>query len=89
MTFQVADVIKPVALAGRITSTRHRIVRDDDDDADIHHKSTGKNIKLHKKRNVMSIMRMRIMPPRDEASSRDKEDARMLGELGFSLQEED
>lgn len=71
MTFQVADVVKPLASSARITSKGHRIVLDDyDNDTYILHKSTGKKIKLHKKGNVL-IIKLTILPPGDGDAGHD------------------
>lgn len=91
MTFQVADVTKPLASAGRITSRGHRILLDDDDDDDayIQHKESKRKVRLHKKGNAF-VMRMRVMPPHDDQKASDikKESARVLGEQGFTRQED-
>lgn len=39
-----------------------------DDDSDIHHKETGRNIKLHKKGSVL-VTRMNVMTPEEGARS--------------------
>lgn len=87
MTFQVADVTKPLAPAGRITSKGHRIVLDDDK-AYIQHETTGRKIQLHKKGNVF-VMGMTIMPPTGEGANDGRDNARVLGDGGFTRQEED
>lgn len=63
MTFQIADVTKPLASAARSTAKGHRIVLDDKD-AHIQHKATGCRTKLHKKGN-MFVMRVRTKPELD------------------------
>lgn len=88
MTFQVAGVTKPSASAGRITSRGHRIVLDDDD-AYIQHKESKRKVCLHKKGNAF-VMRMEIMPRRVAQKNNDsrKDSACVLGELGFTRQED-
>lgn len=86
MTFQVADVTKPLASAGRPTSKAHMIVLDDDNSC-ILHKTTCRSVKLLKKGNVF-VMRMPIMPPDGNRSNHTKENGRVLGELGFTRQED-
>lgn len=51
MTFQLANVTKPLAPAGRITGRGHRIVLDEDN-AYILHKATNRKVPLYKKGNV-------------------------------------
>lgn len=87
MAFQVADVTKPLAWAGRITSNGHRIVLADEDSY-IQHKATGRKIRLHKKNNVF-VMRMQIVPP-DVATNKNntKDNAQVLGKLGVTRQED-
>lgn len=53
MSFQVADITKPLAPAGRIMTKGHRIVLNDHD-AYIEHKQTGRRVKLHNKGNILS-----------------------------------
>ena len=82
MTFQVADVTKPLASAGRITARGHRIVLDDDDSY-IMHKTTHRKVPLYKKGNVF-VMRVNVMPPNIEQKDKNA----VLGELGFTRQED-
>lgn len=58
MTFQVADVTKPLAPPGRIASRGHRRLLDDDE-AYIQHMENKRNVALHKKGNV-NVARMEM-----------------------------
>lgn len=85
MTLQAADVTKPLTSAGRITVKGHRLELDDGG-AYIQHTASGNN-KLHQKGSAL-IMTMKIIPPGDGMTCRDKEDAGVLGELGLNRLEE-
>lgn len=84
MVPQLGDVTKPAASAGRIASKGHSLVLDDEDGDDAYHqhKASGNDIKLHNKRNTLSMM-MNIMQLGDEAMCHDTEDAHVLGVLGL------
>lgn len=87
MTFQMADMTKPLVSAGRITAKRHRIVLDDDDAYSLH-TPTGRKVKLHKKDNVV-VMKMQIMPPGYKSHSHtSNENGRLLGVLGSTRLED-
>lgn len=88
MTFQVAEVSKQLASAGRITAKEHRIVFDDEG-AYIMHKTAKGRIKLHKEGHVF-VMKTQIMPPGEDSTTQaTKDNGRLLGELGFTQQEDD
>lgn len=61
MTFQVANITKPLASAGRSTAAKRHPVLLDDQGAYIEHKHTGRRVKLDTKGDV-SVMRVNIMP---------------------------
>lgn len=85
LTLQVADATKPLASAGRSTSKGHTIVLDGVD-AHILHKDSDKRIRLHKKGNLL-VMRTAVLPPTKTNDA--KNDEQLLGDLGFTWQEDD
>lgn len=60
MTFQIADVTKPLASAERSTAKGRRIVLGDHG-AYAEQKHTGTRVKLHKKGNAI-VMRAQLLP---------------------------
>lgn len=66
MTFQVADVTKPLASVGRTTSKGHMVVVDGVE-SHIMHKAVGRRIRLHKTGSVF-VMRMKIMAPEENVN---------------------
>lgn len=61
----------------------------DDDDSHTQYTTRGIHIKLHMKGNAL-VMRTKISPPGEGGSNHGerKEDARVLGDSGFTPQEE-
>lgn len=82
IAFQIANVTKPLASAGRITGRGHRIVLDDDN-AHILRRATNRKFPLYKK-GTMFVTWVSVMPP--ETTQKDK--AAVLGVLGFTRQED-
>lgn len=70
MTFEVADVTKPLASAKRSTARGHRIVLDDDD-AYIQTKHTDRNVKLHSNGN-MFVMRAHMVTAKPQVTGETK-----------------
>lgn len=88
MSFQVADVAKPMASAVRITACGHRLVIDDDEDTHVQNENTGRAVKLHKTGHVL-VMKVHVVPARTKSDGRSHQmDVDMLRELDFTRQED-
>lgn len=86
MTFQIADVTKPLVSEGRITAKRHRRVLDCVD-AYVEQKATGMRVKVHKQGNVL-IMRAKVMPDAHMQQSVGAMDVDVMHEPSFMRQED-
>ena len=85
MTFQLTDVNKPLASAGRITGKGNRIVLDDDGSY-IENKATLKRIPLYKKKNVFIMRAWIANPPKSKTASMKKSDSDKMDVDGLANQ---
>ena len=88
MTFQITNVTKPLASAGRITAKNHRIILDDTPgESYIENKITGHKTTLHKKGNIF-VMRALIKnpPAKNHNRKNNNMDVDSVQSPGFSRQ---